>query len=378
MPASRGTGGLGLVGVVLLPTLAASAVLLVAAAAGAQASPTPPGCGGGGTAQTIGEVRLDAEQMGNARTIVGVTAERHLTVYAAVVAVTTAYTESRLINSPVETDHDSEGLFQQRVRFYTTAVADDPVTATNAFLDRLLLVPNWATSPVGVDAQAVQNSAYPERYQPNAGLAGQLVGQFWAAASAAAGPAPATPSPGSGPPTSASASPSICVGGGGAGGSGVGPHGGAGNVAGSTAIPAGFVLNGTPAGRVAAAFALAQLGKPYVWGAAGPDAYDCSGLTMAAWAAAGVALPHHAASQTTAGRPEPTDLSAAVSGDLVMIPGSDGTAANPGHVGMVAGTVDTGGGRRLYLVQAPKTGMPVEVTPASAWSGQVVDVRHIG
>ena len=142
MAASRGTGGLGMLGVVLLPTVAASAVLLVAAAAGAQASPTPPGCGGGGTAQTIGEVRLDAEQMGNARTIVGVTAERHLTVYAAVVAVTAAYTESRLINSSVETDHDSEGLFQQRVRFYTKAVADDPVTATNAFLDRLLHVPN--------------------------------------------------------------------------------------------------------------------------------------------------------------------------------------------------------------------------------------------
>ena len=67
-----------------------------------------------------------------------------------------------------------------------------------------------------------------------------------------------------------------------------------------------------------------------------------------------------------------------------MIPGSGGTAANPGHVGMVAGTVYTvytvytGGNRRLYLVQAPRTGMPVEVTPASAWSGQIVDVRHIG
>ncbi len=43
--------------------------------------------------------------------------------------------------------------------------------------------------------------------------------------------------------------------------------------------------------------ALAQLGKPYVWGAAGPGSFDCSGLTMYAWAAAGVSLPHSAAAQ---------------------------------------------------------------------------------
>ena len=52
-------------------------------------------------------------------------------------------------------------------------------------------------------------------------------------------------------------------------------------------------------GRAAAAvqFAMAQVGKPYVYGAAGPDAYDCSGLTMAAWGAAGVALPHSSSAQ---------------------------------------------------------------------------------
>ena len=44
--------------------------------------------------------------------------------------------------------------------------------------------------------------------------------------------------------------------------------------------------------------ASAQLGKRYEWAAAGPDAFDCSGLTMAAWPAAGVALPHLAAAQT--------------------------------------------------------------------------------
>ena len=54
---------------------------------------------------------------------------------------------------------------------------------------------------------------------------------------------------------------------------------------------------GNAAAQKAVDFALAQIGKPYVWAAAGPDAFDCSGLTMAAWAAAGVTLPHLASAQ---------------------------------------------------------------------------------
>ena len=73
---------------------------------------------------------------------------------------------------------------------------------------------------------------------------------------------------------------------------------------------------------------------------------------MAAWAAAGVALPHLTVAQAHAAPRSPTNLSQAVGGDLVFIPGSDGTAANPGHVGMVAGYVDGTDGRHLYLIQA--------------------------
>jgi cell wall-associated NlpC family hydrolase len=54
---------------------------------------------------------------------------------------------------------------------------------------------------------------------------------------------------------------------------------------------------GPVAAQTAVNFALAQVGKPYVFDAAGPSTYDCSGLTMAAWAAAGVTLPHNAAAQ---------------------------------------------------------------------------------
>jgi cell wall-associated NlpC family hydrolase len=98
---------------------------------------------------------------------------------------------------------------------------------------------------------------------------------------------------------------------------------------------------------------------------------------MAAWAAAGVALPHNAAAQTGVGTPQPTDLSQAVGGDLVFIPGADGTPAQPGHVGMVAGYLDAPDGRHLYLIQAPMTGVPVELTEATRWAGQIVAVRHI-
>ena len=49
-------------------------------------------------------------------------------------------------------------------------------------------------------------------------------------------------------------------------------------------------------------YAQAQVGKPYVWGADGPGSFDCSGLTMKAWAQAGLSLPHSAAAQSTIGR----------------------------------------------------------------------------
>ena len=56
-------------------------------------------------------------------------------------------------------------------------------------------------------------------------------------------------------------------------------------------------------GRAAAAvqYAMAQVGKSYVYGAAGPNSFDCSGLTMAAWATAGVGLPHSSSAQYGSG-----------------------------------------------------------------------------
>jgi cell wall-associated NlpC family hydrolase len=67
----------------------------------------------------------------------------------------------------------------------------------------------------------------------------------------------------------------------------------------TTATRAPVVMAGPVSGAVerVIAFAEAQVGKAYSWGAAGPNAYDCSGLTMSAWAQAGVQLPHSSAEQ---------------------------------------------------------------------------------
>jgi cell wall-associated NlpC family hydrolase len=395
-----------------LPVLGMLGVLVLVVVGGGAAADPSTGCGGA----TVGTVALDGEQMVNATTIIATTAGRGLPVFAGVVAITTAYTESTLHNSSTETDHDSEGLFQQRISIYTKPVADDPVKATNAFLDRLVGIPDWQTGDPGLDAQTVQASQYPDRYDTHAAFATQLVGQLWPAAAAAARTGAATPatsdlavdaalrvaapaprpssnratsaSTTSGSTTSGSATsprpastagpaPTVilpCTGGG-----SPGPVGRTGNnVAGRTTVPAGFVVTGSAHGKAAVTFALAQLGKPYVYGAAGPNSWDCSGLTMAAWATQGVALAHFTGTQARQGTPEPVDLSAAAAGDLVLIPGADGTAAAPGHVGMIAGTSPGPNGRtRSWIVQAPMTGIPVELTDTTAWAGQVVDVRHL-
>ena len=69
---------------------------------------------------------------------------------------------------------------------------------------------------------------------------------------------------------------------------------------GDVRIPSNVPASGRAAAAIA--YAMAQVGKAYVYGAAGDSAYDCSGLTMRAWGAAGVALPHSSAAQYNSGR----------------------------------------------------------------------------
>jgi cell wall-associated NlpC family hydrolase len=86
------------------------------------------------------------------------------------------------------------------------------------------------------------------------------------------------------------------------------------------------------AGKILA-YAEARLGKPYVFGATGPDSFDCSGLVMMAYRAAGLAIPRTSQAQWTAGAQIPA--SQVQPGDLVFFAGADGTPAAPGHVGIV-------------------------------------------
>ena len=93
-------------------------------------------------------------------------------------------------------------------------------------------------------------------------------------------------------------------------------------------------------------YALAQSGERYVFGASGPDQWDCSGLTMRAYQQVGIRLPHHAATQQTMGTP--ISETAAQPGDLVF------WGPLSGHVAMYLGNGQ--------VVHAPKTGDVVKTT----------------
>ncbi len=102
--------------------------------------------------------------------------------------------------------------------------------------------------------------------------------------------------------------------------------------------------------QVAVDTALAQIGDPYVYGAAGPDAFDCSGLTMYAWAAAGVSLPHASSMQPSSGTP--VAISDLMPGDLVFY------YSPISHVGMYIGNGQ--------IVHAPHTGSYVQIVPLNS------------
>jgi cell wall-associated NlpC family hydrolase len=134
---------------------------------------------------------------------------------------------------------------------------------------------------------------------------------------------------------------------------------------------------GSQAGQAAVAAAESALGTPYQYGGSCSDPHgmspsgrcDCSSLVQMAWAAAGVAIPRTTYDQWRVGAPV-ASVSQLVPGDLIFIPGSDATAAGPGHVGMYIGNG--------LLINAPHTGTVVQVAPVSSWASQVVAMRHIG
>ena len=106
----------------------------------------------------------------------------------------------------------------------------------------------------------------------------------------------------------------------------------------------------SPAAAAAIAYARAQLGKPYVYGATGPDSFDCSGLVMMAYQAAGISIPRTSEDQWA----QLPHVSSLEPGDLVFFAGSDGTVTSPGHVVLYIGNGQ--------VIQAYATGWPVMVS----------------
>ena len=238
-------------------------------------------------------------------------------------------------------DHDSLGIFQQRPSWGSAAQRMDPVVSTNLFLDRLLSLPSWRSLAPWQAAQDVQVSAFADgsNYREQLSRAAALLRDITQNAASA-----------------------------GCGGAGVGkPPAGP---RGANGLPVNYRLRASTSPRAAQAvsFALAQLGKPYVWGAEGPGAYDCSGLMQAAWSSAGVALSRTTYTQVHDGRNvAPASVSP---GDLVFVPGSEGTLASPGHVGMFIGSG--------LVVEAPQTGEAVKVVSFDSFvSAGLSEIRHI-
>lgn len=242
----------------------------------------PPAPAGPGRVRPVG--RFDAEQVRHAATITAVGAALRVPIRGQIIAVATAIQESDLRNL----DHgdqagpDSRGLFQQRTGWGPLTDRMNPTHAARMFYtggsrgqDGLLDIPNWPTLPLTEAAQAVQRSGTPHAYARHEPDATILLTAL----------------------TSLGGKPEAvlldCVA--------------------ALAAPAN-----TPAAAAVTAMlrvALNQVGKPYAWAAEGPDAFDCSGLVVYAWAQAGYHLPvrtaermRQTATPIPAGQEQPGDL----------------------------------------------------------------------
>jgi peptidoglycan DL-endopeptidase CwlO len=133
-----------------------------------------------------------------------------------------------------------------------------------------------------------------------------------------------------------------------------------------TSVQTGQVPNQAVANIIG--FARSQLGKPYLWGGTGPDAFDCSGLTMMAYRAAGVSIPRTSQEQWSWGPQIPA--SQVQPGDLVFFAGSDGTTSAPGHVGLVIG--------KNTMIEAYATGFPIRISKFGDSAAAAGDANPVG
>ncbi|QFU86753.1 C40 family peptidase [Amycolatopsis sp. YIM 10] len=253
---------------------------------------------------------LTDEQLGNAATIVAVGKQMAVPEPGWVVAIAAALQESGLRNLH-HGDRDSLGLFQQRpsMGWGTPQQITTPTYAATKFFEHLTATPNWQTMSLNDAAQAVQGSGFPNAYAQHEDTARLIV-------SAVSG-VHCQPSP-------VMAGTGDC-----------------------TTIHAP-----TAAAMTAINYACGQRGLPYVWGGNGPDGghagFDCSGLTKAAYGAAGITLPRTAHTQFHAG-PRVPDNQPLFPGDLVYY----GPTSKIRHVGLYLGN-----GK---MINAPTFGQPVQI-----------------
>ena len=124
----------------------------------------------------------------------------------------------------------------------------------------------------------------------------------------------------------------------------------------------------TQAVATAIAYAEQQLGKPYLWGGTGPDAFDCSGLVMMAYRGAGIGIARTSEEQWATEQHVPA--SQVQPGDLVFFAGADGTPTSPGHVGLVIG--------HGQMIEAYATGFPIRISTYGTAASASGDESPIG
>lgn len=265
------------------------------------------------------------DQLTNAAAILTIGQQLGLDAHAQQIALIAAMTESSLHNDSGG-DRDSAGLFQMRPSqgWGTYAQVTDISFAINEFYSRLTKLPGWEGMDAGAAAQAIERSAYPDRYATHLAQALQIMNALSGVTATV---------------VSSTTAGLVC---------------GTGDGSSSLTLPAGAVAPTGPHAALIAeaiAFAEAQLGKPYVLGGAGPDVWDCSGLTLKSYAAAGIDIGiHGSASQYKYGVAKgwTHPLSQVQPGDLIFWGGTDAY-----HV-----AISLGGN---WMIAAPQPGENVKI-----------------
>lgn len=287
-------------------------IVLVAAAAGGIASAltgtSRMDCAPIGST-IVGAAGYGPDQMANAAMIVALGKQINIPEQGWLVAIAAAMQESGLRNLD-HGDRDSLGLFQQRPSqgWGTPTQIMNPTYSATQFYRHLLALRGWRGMSVNDAAQAVERSGFPHSYAHHEQAAREVIGA----------------------------------------------------VQGSTCTPTGtgdcnHIQTPNPATLTAINYACGQRGLPYVWGGNGPHdgGFDCSGLTTAAYTAAGITLPRTADAQYRAGPHVPTGQPP-LTGDLVFY----GTEHYVHHVGLYLG-----GG---LMIDAPDFGQVVKTEPYTA------------